>query len=135
MSVSEKMKGNDNAEKWTIEESNDLFDRAIELSNSSDYDFLGEIAKDLNTYIDVFDYLVDKFPELKSKKTRLKRNCEANCFSNSKKGKINTAIGIVNLKSNHGWTDRTDLTTKGEQIEPTPSAIRVTIVEPLKEDE
>lgn len=110
-------KENNNAEKWNLEQATKLFDDAIDLSESDEYDFLGEIAKKLNSYIDVFDYLVDKFPELKGKKNQLKRNCEANCFSNSKKGKINVAVGIVNLKSNHGWTDRNDITTKGEKVD------------------
>jgi hypothetical protein len=35
-------------------------------------------------------------------------NCETNCFSNSKKGNIREATAIVNLKSNHGWTDRNE---------------------------
>jgi hypothetical protein len=111
-------KNNNNAEKWTHEQAVSFLEKALELSKIEAYDFLGEIAKDLNSYIDVFDYLIEKFPDLKSYKTHIMRNCEANCFSNSKKGNINTAIGIVNLKSNHGWTDRVanDHTTKGEAI-------------------
>ena len=31
---------------------------------------------------------------------------ERNCYSNTKKGIIKEATGIVNLKSNHKWTDR-----------------------------
>ena len=100
------MKGNNNAESWSEEKATELMNKAVELSKILDYDFIGEIAKELDTYIDVFDYLVDKFPELKKYKTQLKRNCEVNCFSNIKTEQINTAAGIMNLKSNHGWTDR-----------------------------
>jgi len=125
--ISESMEGNSNAEKWTLELADKLFEDAIELSKLEEYDFLGEIAKKLDSYIDVFDYLADKFPTLKEKKKQIKRNCEANCFSNSKKGKINTAIGIVNLKSNHGWTDRQDLTS-GDKPLPTTTT-RITFVD------
>jgi len=100
------LKGNTNAEKWTFEDAELFLEKSLELSKQDNFDFLGEIAKHLGSYIDVYDYLIGKFPELKHYKTHIMRNCEANCFSNSKKGKINTAIGIVNLKSNHGWTDR-----------------------------
>jgi len=95
-----------------------LFTDAVELSKNTDYDFIGEIAKDLDSYIDVFDYLVEKFPELKRFKNRMKRNCEANCFTNIKKENINTGAGIMNLKSNHGWTDRLqqDVTTGGKSL-------------------
>jgi len=121
----ETLKGNDNAEKWTEEKATDLLERAVELSKNTDYDFIGEIAKDLDTYIDVFDYLVDKFPQLKKLKKKMKRNCEANCFSNIKRENINTGAGIMNLKSNHGWTDRVqnDHTTKGKEIEPQPTFV------------
>jgi hypothetical protein len=112
------MEGNTNAEKWTLEKATKLFTDAVELSKNTDYDFIGEIAKQLDSYIDVFDYLVEKFPELKKLKNKMKRNCEANCFTNIKKENINTGAGIMNLKSNHGWTDRLqqDNTTKGEKI-------------------
>ena len=109
-------KENKNAEVWTIETATDFMERSLLLSKDEKYDFLGEIAKTMDSYIDVFDYLIDKFPSLKRYKTHIMRNCEANCFSNSKKGNINTAIGIVNLKSNHGWTDRTDTTSGGEKV-------------------
>ena len=113
------MEGNTNAEKWTIEKATELMNKAVEKSNSLQYDFIGEIAKELGTYIDVFDYLVEKFPELKPLKTRMKRNCEANCFSNIKTENINVGAGIMNLKSNHGWTDRVqnEHTSKGDKIE------------------
>lgn len=105
--ISKSMLNNNNAEVWTIEESRQLFNEALKLSYDEKYDFIGEIARDLKSYIDVFDYLTDKYPELKKIKNQIMRNCEANCFSNSKKGKIREATAIVNLKSHHGWTDRT----------------------------
>lgn len=116
-------KQNTNAEKWTFENAEKFFKDALELSFDEQYDFLGEIAKKLGSYIDVFDYLTDKFPSLNELKKQIKRNCEANCFSNSKKGNINTAIGIVNLKSNHGWTDRADLTSGNKPIQAPPAII------------
>lgn len=117
--ISESMEGNTNAEKWSEEKATDLLVSAAEKSKSLEYDFIGEIAKELDTYIDVFDYLVEKFPKLKRYKVQMKRNCETNCFSNIKNEKINTAAGIMNLKSNHGWTDRiqNDVTTGGDKLQ------------------
>ena len=66
-------------------------------------------------YRDVFTYLKKKYKELKPLNKRLLSNIEANCFSHGKNGDINTAMAIVNLKSNHGWTDRVDNTTKGKK--------------------
>lgn len=104
--ISKALTNNKNAEIWTESEANALFDRSLELSLNDDYDFIGEIARDLNTYRDIFTYLVDKFPTLKYKHKQLLSNLEANCFSHIKKGKIREASGIINLKSNYGWTDR-----------------------------
>ena len=109
-------KGNKNAEVWTLQETEDLFYKALDLSYNEQYDFIGEIAKELRTYIDVFDYLIEKFPHLSGLKKNIMRNCEANCFANAKKGKIKEATAIVNLKSNHKWTDRNDHTSGGEKI-------------------
>jgi hypothetical protein len=52
-------------------------------------------------------------------------NLEANCYYNTKKGLIREATGIVNLKSNHKWTDRsqTDLTSDNKPILQEPIKI------------
>jgi hypothetical protein len=111
-----------NAEKWDIKEAKELFEKSLEMSINKEYDFIGEIARDLNTYRDIFTYLVDKFPELKTLHKRILSNLEANCFSHTKTNKINTAVGIVNLKSNYNWTDRqqTDITTNGKDVNTAP---------------
>lgn len=101
-------KGNKNAEKWTHEEAEKLLKDAVELSFEKGFDFIGEVAKELGTYIDVFDYLTDKYPDLEKYKKQLKRNCEVNCFSSGKNGDIVPSLAIMNLKSNHGWTDRVE---------------------------
>jgi hypothetical protein len=116
----EAMKGNTNAETWTLEQATELFNNAIELTEgNSKYDFIGEVAKKLGTYRDVFTYLKKKYKELKPLSKRLISNIEANCFSHGKNGDINTAMAIVNLKSNHGWTDRVDNTTKDKKVSTT----------------
>ena len=112
--------GNNNAEVWTIQQATMLFDNALKMSVDKEYDFIGEIARDLNTYREIFVYLVDKFPTLKHTHNRILSNLEANCFSHTKKGTINTAVGIINLKSNYKWTDRVDTTTKDKEINTNP---------------
>ena len=116
--------GNKNAEKWTIENSIAIFNDAIELANLTEtiilkkgeytteveqykFDFIGEVARELGYYKSLFTELVNKFPkQLKPLHTQLVETLEANCFCNSKKGAIKEATAIVNLKSNHKWTDR-----------------------------
>jgi len=110
---------NKNAEIWDKETAEQFMIDSVEKSKSDDYDFIGEVAKDMDQDKGVFDYIIKKFPELKKYKKRIKNNCEVNCFRNGKKGKINTAIAIVNLKSNHNWTDRQDMKSKGKKLEGT----------------
>lgn len=114
----EGLEDNKNAEKWTIEAATEFMGKALVLSYNKEYDFIGEIAQKLKVDKGTFDYLIEKFTDLKRIKSHILSNCETNCFRSSKKGKINVAVGIVNLKSNHGWTDRTqtDVTTGGEKI-------------------
>ena len=105
--------GNQYNEHWTLEECTSFLDEAIELSSSLEYDFIGEVAKKQNSYHHVYGYIVDKFPSLKDKLKTIKSNCETNCIYNGKKGDIVPSLAIMNLKSNHDWTDRNENTVKG----------------------
>ncbi len=110
-------KENKNAQVWSIESATELYNEAIKLTKEDDgLDFIGEVAKKLNTYRDVFTYLNKTFTGVNHLHNRLVSNVEANCFSHGKNGDINTAMAIMNLKSNHGWTDRIDTTTKGGKV-------------------
>ncbi len=109
-------KNNKNAEKWTEEEAIKFFDKALKVCKEKGFDFIGEVASELDTYRDIFTYLKDKFTTVKPLYKRLEQQCETNCFAHAKKGEIVPSLGIINLKSNHGWTDRVDQTTKGEQV-------------------
>jgi hypothetical protein len=130
--------GNKNAEVWTFDKSNELLDKATELTNETDFyivgsgmnamnlegykfDFIGELARELNIYRDLIPRdIPNRFPELRDKVNLIISRLESNCYSNTKKGLINTATGIINLKSNHKWTDRVanDLTSGGDKIAP-----------------
>jgi hypothetical protein len=118
--------GNRNAEKWTFKKAVKLFNDAIDLSNAKEkqyikvgseaieveayvFDFIGEIAGELGTYHNLITRdLPNRFPSLKRLNNQLLNNLERNCYANTKKGLIKEATGIVNLKSNHKWTDRVE---------------------------
>lgn len=118
----EGLKDNKNAEKWTLEQSIALFENAVKVAKSKKLDFIGEVAQELDTYRDIFTYLKDKFNECKPLYKRLEQECEANCFSHGKNGDIIPSLAIMNLKSNHKWTDRIDNTMNAnvnvKSIEP-----------------
>ena len=112
--------GNNNAEKWTLEDAKALFYACLETSKNKTLDcndFIGEVAQENDSYLTQLDYLKEKFPELEKIYKAIKNYCEANCFRNGKKGNIIPSLAIMNLKSNHGWTDRADVTTQGDKVE------------------
>ena len=78
--ISEALKGNKNAEVWSLEKSTELFNKAIDLTNQKEtffvngknvqgytYDFIGELARELNTYhhnfyqLDILRYYFYRF--------------------------------------------------------------------------
>lgn len=118
--------GNRNAEKWSFKKAVKLFNEAIELSNEKDtlqlktktgvieftgykFDFLGEIAAELGTFKMIFHHLKKRFKVLERLDNQLHTNIERNCYYNGKKGMIKEASAIMNLKSNHRWTDRAEV--------------------------
>jgi hypothetical protein len=123
--------GNKNAEKWNLKKAICLFNEAIELSNKEitfylkigekavevtgyEFDYIGEIAGKLGTFHEIFEHLTKRFLMLQRLRNQLNNNIERNCYSNTKKGIIKEATGIVNLKSNWRWTDRTQTDLSGE---------------------
>lgn len=143
---------NTNAEKWTYEDALELYSKAFDLSEDTEwyvvgkeslegykYDFIGELIdalrieyKALNKKVYrrlISDHLPDRFPEFKSEYNELKEKMEINCYSNTKKGIINTAAGIINLKSNHHWKDRSS-----NEVEVTEKRIFESIDLDVKED-
>ena len=54
-------------------------------------------------------------------KNKLLNNLESNCYTNGKRGIIKEASSIMNLKSNHRWTDRLDNTSLDEKISQEPT--------------
>lgn len=112
-------KDNKNAEKWTIEASEEILNKALEMSRGDEYDYIGELAKDLKISRHTFTYITEKFETLKDIYSEVLSNIEANCFKHSKKGLIKEATAIVNLKSNYGWKDRnqTDVTSGDKPLQ------------------
>ena len=124
----ESMIGNKNAEKYNKEAAIEIFEKAIEMTNEKEsvkvngmefqaykYDFIGEIAGELNTFKDIFNHLLKRFKDdLKTLDKQLHTNIERNCYWNGKKGAIKEASAIMNLKSNHKWTDRQEVDNKHE---------------------
>lgn len=135
-------KKNKNAEIWTFAKSEKLLDKAIELAKKKimytvsrdkvkgyEFDFIGELACELETYHEnITRDIPRRHPKLKDKVNYIIRLMERNCYSNTKKGIIREATGIVNLKSNHKWTDRNtnenENTNINQNVELSPKELK-----------
>ena len=140
-------KGNTNAEKYDLETAKLIFEDAINMTNQKEmvkvqgvefqaykYDFIGEIAGELNTFKDIFNHLLSRFKtELTELNNQLHTNIERNCYWNGKKGAIKEASAIMNLKSNHKWTDRRDQTSSDGSMTPKSTVVTTLTQEQLKE--
>ena len=107
------VKGNKNAEKWTVEEARKLAQRALEAVNDDCY-FIAAIAEECETYRELFFYLVKKFNDDEAVFNTIKRmynKCEAIIWKKSAKGEMDKTIGIFALKSLHGLMETSKLIT------------------------
>jgi hypothetical protein len=140
-------KGNTNAEKYDLETAIAIFKDSIDMTNQKElvkvqgvkleaykYDFIGEIAGELNTFKDIFTHLLGRFKtELQELNSQLYTNIERNCYWNGKKGAIKEASAIMNLKSNHRWTDRRDQTSSDGTMTPKSTIVTTLTQEQLQQ--
>ena len=115
----DSLKDNKNAETWTFEDAEKLFNNCLVTAKDKTLDcndFIGEVAQENDTTLWQLDYLKEKYPILENVYRQIKSNCESNCFANGKKNKIVPSLAIMNLKSNHGWTDRVESTNNNNNI-------------------
>jgi len=110
---------NKNAELWTLKQTEIFFKESLKISEKKDIYFIGTIAKELKTYRQVFDYLVQKFPVFNTIKNEIDSNIENNLFVAGLTDKdISTPLAIFGLKNSHKWKDKTEteITTNQENV-------------------
>lgn len=118
MTVSEKMKGNDNAEKWTLEKTNELFDKILEqVKSDKKCRSISEAALEVGEYEGLVLYLEKKFSDTVFLSIKKAREIVKNRLVNQGlDGDANSTMAIFILKNNHGFRDKieTENTNKNE---------------------
>lgn len=107
------VKGNKNAEKWTVEEARKLATKAFDAVDDDCY-FIASIAEECETYRELFFYLLKKFNDDEAVFNTIKRmynKCEAIIWKKSANGEMDKTIGIFALKSLHGLMETSKLIT------------------------
>lgn len=106
--------GNKYAEKWDLESTIDLFERAIDTVSPTCF-YLASVCDELEIYPDLIKYLTKKFENEEKVFRLIKRlyvKCERIITEKTGDGDISVPLGIFILKAYHGLIE-----TSKQQIE------------------
>jgi len=123
MAVSDKMKGNTNAEKWTLEEATSFCNKVLEvLETDKKIRTLGGACLKAGGYEQLINYLEDKFNTVFVSIKKSREIVKERLIEQGLDGDANPTMAIFILKNNHNMTDKqqTDLTTNGKEINTAP---------------
>jgi len=121
MSVSEKMMGNDNAEKWSFEKAEAFCEKVLYiLSSQTNIRTLGGACIEAGGYEELICYFEKKFKTVFQPIKKAKEIVKSRLVEQGLDGEVNPTMAIFILKNNHNMKDRTDVTTNDKDIESTP---------------
>lgn len=118
----EGLVNNKNAEKWTIEKTIELCEKAVDVISDNCF-YLSSVADEVGEYTDLFKYLLNKYKDNPTVFRLIKRmyaKCERIITEKTGKGDITPSLGIFVLKAYHGLIETSkqhiDHTTVGKEI-------------------
>ena len=121
MSVSEKMEGNKNAEKWNFERTEKFFDDILKyVQDNPKCRSLSDACVEVGEYEELISYLLNKYPDTVFKSIKRAKDIVKNRLVNQGlDGDANPTMAIFILKNNHNMTDKqqTDVTTNGKDLQ------------------
>lgn len=115
MSVSDKMKGNKNAEKWTIEEAETFCDSVLQyIKDNKKCRSLSEACVECGEYEDLVHYLCKKYDTVFRSIKIAKDIVKNRLASQGLDGDANATMAIFLLKNNHNMTDKQQTEIKAD---------------------
>ena len=104
-------KGNKYNEKWDLKTAKEFFKESLELvKEDTTVFFIGQVAVRMNTYRQLYEYLLDKFGEKDKDFDTIKKEIdtilESRVVEQTMQGKANPTFSIFMMKNNHGWRDK-----------------------------
>lgn len=128
MSVSEKMKGNTNAEKWSLEDAEAFCDDVLNyILDNKKCRSLSEACTELGHYEELINYLSSKFSTVFKPIKRAKDIVKNRLVNQGLDGDANPTMAIFILKNNHDMKDRVDHTTDNK---PVSTTMNIEVVKP-----
>ena len=124
MTVSEKMEGNKNAEKWNLVKTEMFFDDILKhVQSNPKCRSLSDACVEVGEYEELISYLLNKYPDTVFKSIKRAKDIVKNRLVNQGlDGDANPTMAIFILKNNHNMTDKqqTDVTTNGKDLNTAP---------------
>lgn len=111
--------GNKYNEKWTLETTNELFDKILTyIEDNKKCRSISEAIVEVGEYEELVMYLEKKFAGEDFKSIKKARDiCKNRLVNQGLDGEANTTMAIFILKNNHGFKDKTDVTSGDKPIE------------------
>lgn len=117
MSVSEKMEGNTNAEKWTFEESEKFCNSVLAyIQKNKKCRSISEACTELEQYEELVSYLSKKHDTVFKSIKRAKDIVKNRLVNQGLDGDANSTMAIFILKNNHNMKDRQDITSGDKPV-------------------
>jgi len=110
------------AEKWTIEQTEEMFDRFFkQITQDKDIVFIGELAAKNNIYRELIPYLYNKYKSSSEKVFNTYKNIhsvlEARLYKGALDGTYRERAALFGLTANHEWTgERNETKIDGQPI-------------------
>ena len=127
MTVSEKMEGNKNAEKWDLARAEMFFDHILKyIQDEPKCRSLSEACVAIGEYEDLMNYLINKFPDTVFRSIKKAKDIVKNrLVQQGLDGVANPTMAIFILKNNHNFTDKqqTDHMNNGKDFQTPPTQI------------
>ena len=100
--------GNTAAEKWSKPMTEKFFNDALDIAKKDDTFHVSDIAAQLDTYYQIFEYLLRKFPEFDT----FKKKIDSLLLSRLQKGALlrdlDSGFTKFHLSANYKWAEKTE---------------------------
>jgi hypothetical protein len=108
-------KGNKYNEKYDYKTAKAFFEDSLKkVKSDKQICYIGSLATKMNTYRQLYDYLLDRFKDLDTIKKEIDGILESRVAEKAMNNEVNSTFAIFMMKNNHGWKDKQESEHTGE---------------------
>jgi hypothetical protein len=106
--------GNKSAEKWNLKEATLFFEKAYEIAKQEGVYHLTDIAVQLDTYQELFSYLIKKYPVFNTIKKKIDTLLVSRLNRGGLEGTLREGMTKFNLSANYNWKEKSEVKNETE---------------------